>query len=135
MAKNNNEIGQRIKALRVSKGFTLEKLGELANTTAGHIEEIESGRNASPRIYDVKALATALSVTIDSLVEVPNDDDRRMAEEMFAILAIYTFDLDLPIEQKQSLRWALELARMTINKLPKDAAIQVLEFWLRNNND
>ncbi len=135
MTRNNNEIGQRIKALRVSKGFTLGKLGELANTTAGHIEEIESGRNASPRIYDVKTLATALGTTVDALLAVPNDDNRKLAEEMFTILAIYTFDLDLPIEQKQSLRWALESARMTINKLPKDAAIQVLEFWLRNNND
>lgn len=31
-------------------------------------------------------------------------------------------------------RYSFESARMTINKLPKDAAIQVLEIWLRNNN-
>lgn len=58
--------GQRIKDLRIAKGFTLEKLSEISGVDIGTISALEV-RNSSRSKY-FSQLADALSVSLDELV-------------------------------------------------------------------
>ena len=53
-------IGIRLRETRLDRGFTQERLGELAGTNQAVIQKIENGKVRHPRIVD--GLAVALEV-------------------------------------------------------------------------
>ncbi|RLA87046.1 MAG: transcriptional regulator, partial [Deltaproteobacteria bacterium] len=57
------EIGQKIRALRRERGFTLKQLASLANCSPSFISQVERGK-ASPSIATLKQIASALKVNI-----------------------------------------------------------------------
>ncbi len=56
-------LGVRIKELRKQKGFTQEKLAELAALDVGYISKLEVGRNF-PTLGTLEKLATLLGVEL-----------------------------------------------------------------------
>lgn len=54
-----NKLGKKIKELRKSKGFTQEKLAELANIDAKHLSKIENGVH-TPSYNTLKKLSDIL---------------------------------------------------------------------------
>lgn len=60
-------IGQRIKITRKNKGFTQKELAELAGTATGTIQQYELGKR-QPRADQLRAIASALGVTVDYLL-------------------------------------------------------------------
>jgi transcriptional regulator with XRE-family HTH domain len=74
---NNRDIrknfGLRLKKLRISKGISQEKLGELADLHRTYISEVERGkRNIS--LDNIYILSKALGVTISQLLEGIDED-------------------------------------------------------------
>jgi transcriptional regulator with XRE-family HTH domain len=59
----NNKLGQRIQDLRVKRGFSQEKLGEMTGMDRVSIGYIEQARRA-PRLQSLYAIASALEVSI-----------------------------------------------------------------------
>ena len=73
-------LGRRIRSLRNEKKWTLEKLGEIANTNHKHIGEIERGlQNASFAVL-VK-IAAALGVELRELFRFEQEDLSRKQVE------------------------------------------------------
>ena len=72
-------IGARISSLRKSKGLSQESLAEVTKISLRTIQRIESD-STTPRLYTLKAIATALDVSIEDFatetVGAPNDDLR-----------------------------------------------------------
>src|SRR6188474_1085893 len=62
------ELGRRIKLLRVSRGLTLKDLEERGGISATHVSEIERGK-ASPTIGALGRIARALGMRPATLVE------------------------------------------------------------------
>ncbi len=61
-------LGQRIKMLRIARGFTLKDLEERGGVSATHVSEIERGK-ASPTIGAFARIAQALGVRPAELLE------------------------------------------------------------------
>ena len=76
MNELNVEVGTRITELRRQRGYTREKLSELADISVQFLADIEKGRK-SMTIATLKRIAAALLVTTDYIVNgtAENDDN------------------------------------------------------------
>lgn len=66
------EIGQEVRALRRSMDLTVAELGNAAKLSTGMLSKIENGA-ISPSLATLKALATALNVSIGHFFREPGD--------------------------------------------------------------
>ena len=75
----NIEVGARITDLRKQRGYTREKLSELADVSVQFLADIEKGRK-SMTIATLKRLAAALLVPTDYIVNgtTENSDNDRI---------------------------------------------------------
>ncbi len=67
MNELNIEVGRRITELRKQRGYTREKLSELADVSVQFLADIEKGRK-SMTVATLKRIASALLVTTDYIV-------------------------------------------------------------------
>jgi transcriptional regulator with XRE-family HTH domain len=65
----SNTLGEKIRRLRKQKGYTLEKLGELTESSKSYIWEIENKNPPRPSADKIAKIASALGVTSDYLVD------------------------------------------------------------------
>lgn len=80
MSSTKNFAGERIKMLRMQKRITQDKVSELAEITPGYLGQIERGEK-NPSIKTLTKIASALDVTLDSLL-VKCDDERSKHVQM-----------------------------------------------------
>jgi transcriptional regulator with XRE-family HTH domain len=64
-----NAIGDKIRELRKKKGYTLEKLAELSESSKSYIWELENKNPPRPSAEKVARIAAVLGVTSDYLVD------------------------------------------------------------------
>lgn len=62
-------LGEKIRKLRKEKGFTLDRLAELTDSSKSYIWELENKNPPRPSAEKVARIATALGVTGDYLVD------------------------------------------------------------------
>ena len=67
MAVDYKDIGQRIKAKRIEKGFTQEQLSELVDIGPSHMSHIESGSTV-PSFEVFISILNALNCSADELL-------------------------------------------------------------------
>lgn len=67
MEVNNKEIGNRIKEIRLSKGWTLEELGKKLSTSKVTVFNWEKGRN-KPNKENLKKIADLGRITVNELM-------------------------------------------------------------------
>lgn len=67
MAIDYKDIGQRIKAKRIEKGFTQEQLSEIIGVGPSHMSHIESG-SAVPSFEVFISILNALGCSADALL-------------------------------------------------------------------
>jgi transcriptional regulator with XRE-family HTH domain len=74
-------LGEKIRALRQRKGYTLDKLAELSESSKSYIWELENKNPPRPSAEKVAKIAVALGVTADYLIteSVAIDDATDMA--------------------------------------------------------
>jgi transcriptional regulator with XRE-family HTH domain len=68
---NQLAVGKRIKERREAAGLTQQQLAVKAGLSVSNLAQIEQGQKADPRISTVVALARALGVTVDDLLQLP----------------------------------------------------------------
>ena len=61
-------LGEKIRELRKQKGYTLEKLGELTESSKSYIWELENKNPPRPSADKIAKIAHVLGVTSDYLV-------------------------------------------------------------------
>jgi transcriptional regulator with XRE-family HTH domain len=66
MAKS---LGEKIRQLRKQKGYTLEKLAELTDSSKSYIWELENKNPPRPSADKVSKIAATLGVTAEFLVD------------------------------------------------------------------
>ena len=62
-------LGTKIRELRKTKGYTLDKLAELAGSSKSYIWELENKDPPRPSADKVAKIAAALDVTADYLID------------------------------------------------------------------
>lgn len=73
-------LGQRLKWAREAAGLSTRELDARARLTPGHTNAIESGRRLDPSTSTTRALAHALDISLDWLVdgEGPTPNERKL---------------------------------------------------------
>ena len=64
-----NILGDKIHRLRKDKGYTLEKLGEITESSKSYIWELENKNPPRPSADKIAKIASALGVTSDYLID------------------------------------------------------------------
>lgn len=62
-------FGERVRALRQQKGYTIEKLAALADIEYRQLSDVERGKN-NPTISTAYAIAKALEISFGELMQV-----------------------------------------------------------------
>src|SRR5580698_11136453 len=62
-------LGDKIRELRKAKGYTLDKLAELAESSKSYIWELENKNPPRPSADKIAKIAAVLGVTADYLVD------------------------------------------------------------------
>jgi transcriptional regulator with XRE-family HTH domain len=68
-------LGDKIRELRKKKGYTLEKLAELTESSKSYIWELENKNPPRPSAEKVSRIASVLRVTSDYLVDTTETTD------------------------------------------------------------
>lgn len=98
--KNNKDLfPERLRQLRVMKKMSQEELGQLTNLNYNHIGRYERG-NSRPSADKLKALAEALGVTTDYLLDGNSDNAARVNLEDQELLEMFKRVQQLPQEKK-----------------------------------
>lgn len=63
-------LGDKIRTLRKAKGYTLDRLAELADSSKSYIWELENKNPPRPSADKVAKIAAALDVTTDYLLDL-----------------------------------------------------------------
>jgi len=62
-------LGDKIRTLRKAKGYTLDKLAELAESSKSYIWELENKNPPRPSADKIAKIAAVLGVTADYLID------------------------------------------------------------------
>jgi len=65
----SNNLGDKVRALRKAKDFTLEKLAELTYSSKGYIWELENRDTRKPSAEKLMKIAEVLGVTTEFLLD------------------------------------------------------------------
>jgi len=65
----STRLGDKIRALRTQQGYTLEKLGELTDSSKSYIWELENKNPPRPSGEKIARIAAVLGVTADYLID------------------------------------------------------------------
>ena len=84
MRFSNEEIGLRIRSLREKQGLTRERLAEKADISVQFLADIEKGRK-SMSVTTLRMLATALTVTTDTVIYGIPSDETRINPDLYAL--------------------------------------------------
>lgn len=76
-------LGQRIKALRMEKGVSLQTVADAVGASKPHIWELERGTSKNPSLDLMTKLAKYFGVSIDYLANI-EDGNENMAIQAFA---------------------------------------------------
>lgn len=70
-----SRLGKRIRELRDSHNMTIKELSDKSGVGQSTISEIETGKAKNPKSETLSKLASALNVTVDSLLAEKWDDE------------------------------------------------------------
>lgn len=91
-------LGEKIYRLRREKGFSLEKLGELTESSKSYIWELENKNPPRPSADKIAKIASVLGVTSDYLVNTQQSEpNASVVDEAF--FRKYR-DMDAPTKEK-----------------------------------
>ena len=76
------ETGKRVLRLRKERGYTREKLAELADISVQFLADIEKGRK-NMTVTTLRKLSKALLVTTDSIVNGSDEDSSDTKSELY----------------------------------------------------
>lgn len=98
-------LGDKIRALRKAKGFTLERLAELTDSSKSYIWELENKNPPRPSGEKIARIAEALGVTTDYLL----DDAAQNVQPDVVDQAFFRQYRRLPKETKEKIRDLVDL--------------------------
>ena len=78
-----SSLGEKIRRHRQQKGYSLDKLAELTNSSKSYIWELENRDTRKPSGEKLTKIAEALSVTTDYLLDESAEPDEEVVKEAF----------------------------------------------------
>jgi len=78
-----SSLGEKIRRHRQQKGYSLDKLAELTDSSKSYIWELENRETRKPSGEKLTKIAEALSVTTDYLLDESAEPDEQVIKEAF----------------------------------------------------
>jgi transcriptional regulator with XRE-family HTH domain len=78
-----SSLGEKIRRHRKEKGYSLDRLAELTESSKSYIWELENRDTRKPSAEKLTRIAQALSVTTDYLLDELATPDERVVREAF----------------------------------------------------
>ena len=72
---SEEDIGKKVKEIRLSKGITIQRLAEMTDFTKGYISKLENSSKGPP-VATLMRIAKALDVTVSDILEEMGDTQR-----------------------------------------------------------
>lgn len=94
----SDNFGALIKYTRTSKGYSLQKLGQLTDLSASYIQRMETGERKAPGVKVVESLAGALEIDMRELLQVAGLSE---SEEKGPAVSIGTLILSSDVYYKE----------------------------------
>lgn len=88
MNNESNDVGKRIEITRKQRGYTREKLSELADISVQFLADIERGRK-SMTVATLRRIAAALDVTTDFIVNGTEFSENERINTILSALSPY----------------------------------------------
>lgn len=101
----SNAIGEKIRQLRKEKGFSLEKLAEMSDSSKSYIWELENKNPPRPSAEKLAKIADRLGVTVEFLL----DKTQEISEEDAADARFYRKFRKMDSKTKAKIRSIAEL--------------------------
>jgi transcriptional regulator with XRE-family HTH domain len=79
------QLGERIKELRIGRGWSLRQLARQSGISHTHVAQIERGEVKEPSVLKVVAIATTFGVSVESLIVGPTEAERPPVQPEIAI--------------------------------------------------
>ena len=98
-------LGEKIRTLRKSKGYTIEKLGKLTDSSESYIWQLEARSPPRPSAEKISRIALALGVTPEYLL----DSEGKLAASDAADEAFYRRYRKMDPVLKKRIRQIVEL--------------------------
>lgn len=89
----HKSLVSNVKRLRVEKGYSQELLAEKADISVFAVQSIESGRRW-PEMKTLRAIAKALTVTVDYLVTLHNDEKNITTMQAISVIRLKLLSLE-----------------------------------------
>ncbi len=114
----NGQFSERLRQLRVVKKMSQEDLGNLTGLSYNHIGRYERG-NSRPSADKLKALADALGVSTDYLIDGDTKDAARVNLEDRDLLDLFKEVQTFPDKQKDALKEVIEsmIVKLKVNAM------------------
>lgn len=98
--EDKNFIGNRLKMIRKSRNYSMSELGDLSNTSASFISDIENGKSI-PSINKIMDICNALEISIsdfldESYIPTPIDKD---SKELLEIINKLSYEQKIAIKK------------------------------------
>jgi len=100
-----SSLGEKIRRLRKEKGFTLEELGELTDSSKSYIWELENRDPPRPSAEKISKIAEKLGTTIEYLL----DEDEMVDQEEAADANFYRKYRKMDSHTKDKIRQMVKL--------------------------
>ena len=79
----STSLGEKIKRHRQEKGYSLDKMAELTDTSKSYLWEIENRDTRKPSGEKLSKIAEALSVTTDYLLDETAEPNNEVLQKAF----------------------------------------------------
>jgi len=79
----STSLGEKVKRHRQEKGYSLDKMAELTNTSKSYLWEIENRDTRKPSGEKLAKIAEALSVTTDYLLDETAQPNNEVLQNAF----------------------------------------------------
>ena len=100
-----NILGDKIRKLRKEKGYTLDKLAELSESSKSYIWELENKNPPRPSAEKLAKIAEKLDTTIEFLL----DEGEEVSKEEAADAQFYRQDRKMDSATKDKIRQMVKL--------------------------
>jgi XRE family transcriptional regulator of biofilm formation len=87
-------IGQRIQQIRIERGLTLSELAEKASIAKSYLSNVERGIQTNPSIQVIEKIASALDISMDTLLITTTNNEQLIADWQLLILEAMALGVD-----------------------------------------
>lgn len=79
-------IGDKIKYLRLKKGYSVSRLANKSNVSKSYLSNLENNKKSNPSLFILSKIASTLEVSVESLVDEEKSFHNEILDQEWLVL-------------------------------------------------